>query len=105
MRGRPAHQSDEVVVLFGGQSVSHDGADALRVGLAGRVEPEAHLHKLVLEIPVYGLGAADDPDLGTLLQEKLSQKRGVGVGVVTPYHNQTVQLEALAVLEGQLLVL
>jgi hypothetical protein len=88
-----------VVVLFGGQTVDHDVADALAVGFAGRVEPETNLHEFVLQVPVDGLRHPDHSDLAALGQKVLRQQPRVGVRVVAPDDYQPVQAQCLAVLK------
>ena len=102
VRGGPAHQTDEVVVLLRGDCVDHNVADQLGVGLAGGVEAEADLDVLVLQVAVNGLGSADHARAAVVLREVLRQQAGVGVRVIAADDDQPVQLEALAVLHGLL---
>jgi len=62
VRGGSAHEPDEMVVLFGAPGVGHDRTDTFGVCFAGGVEAEADLDKLILQVSVDGLGAADDLD-------------------------------------------
>jgi hypothetical protein len=84
-----------MIVLVGGERVRHNGADALRIGLAGIIESETNLHKLILQIPVDGLGTAH-PNLRALPQKILSQQHRISIGIVAANHSESVEFERLA---------
>ena len=94
VRGRAAHQLDEVPVLACRVAVALYVADNLSIGLAGSIETERCLNLVVLQVAVYGLGTADDLYAVVLCSIILSQHTGVGVGVVTTddYHGVDAKL-------------
>jgi hypothetical protein len=102
VRGRAAHELDEVPVLAARGGVAADVADQLGVDLRGRVEAEGSLDDLVLEVAVDGLGHADHRDALALGREELGEEGRIGIGVVAADHDHGVELAALGRLEGLL---
>ena len=98
--GASAHQTDEVVVLLGGEGVGADVADDLGVDLGGGIVAEGDGDVLVLEIAIDGLGAADDLGLEVVGGEVLGEEGGVGVGVVATDDDEAVEAELGAGLSG-----
>ena len=100
VRGRPTHESDEVVVLFGGNDVGAKVADSLRVHFGRSVETKRDWDVLVFQVAINCLGTSNDLALGLLLGEVLSQEAGIGVRVVATDHNKSVKIELDSVFEG-----
>mmetsp|Transcript_13507 Transcript_13507/g.31984 ORF Transcript_13507/g.31984 Transcript_13507/m.31984 type:complete len:358 (-) Transcript_13507:273-1346(-) len=89
--GRPPHEPHKVVVLVGRRRVHHEVPHELAVDAAGGVEAEAHGDPPALEVPVDGLGHADDPRADPRVEEVLREDRRVGVGVVPADDHEPVQ--------------
>jgi hypothetical protein len=100
-----AHQSDEMIVFLRRESVSHDGTDWLRIGLAGSIETETDFYKLVLQISIDGLRTAYYSNIGSLAQKILSQQGSVGVRVISSYDDQSIEFKWFTVLEWLLKLL
>ena len=83
VRGRAAHELDEVPVLAGRISVALDVADDFGVCLAGSVETETCFNLLVFQVAVDGLGAADDLHTVVVGCIVFGKDAGVCVGVVS----------------------
>jgi len=66
-------------VLLGTVGIALDIADQFAVGLRGGVETKRDFNEFVLQVPVDGLGAADDLDSMVLFQEILGKDCCIGV--------------------------
>lgn len=88
-----------MVILLRTHSIQHDVPDQLAISLARSIEPETHLHELILQIPVYSLRAPDHCSLAVVFLEVLSKQASVRVRVIASNHNKTIQLQALAILK------
>lgn len=99
VRSRPTHESNEVIVLFGRNSVRAKVADSFRVDLCGSVETKGDRNVLVLQVTIDGLGAANDAALGLVLSKVLGQQASIGVGVVATDDNEAIKVKGLSVLE------
>ena len=93
MAGRTAHQFDEVPVFAGRVAVAFNIAYQLGIGLGGRVEAEARLYLVVLQVAVDGLGAAYHLHAAVLGSIILGQHTGVGVGVVAADDDDGLDVE------------
>ena len=100
VRGGATHQANKVVILFGGYDVRAQIANGLRIHFGGSVEAEADWDVLVLEVTVDGLGAANDFAFSLLAGEVLSEKTGIGVGVIAANHNESIEVEFLGIAQG-----
>ena len=100
--GGAAHQTNEVVVLLGGESIHANIANQFGVDFASGVETEGDGDVVVLQVTVDGLGTANDVGAVVNALEILGKQGSVGVGVISTNHNETVQVEVVADLGGGL---
>ena len=95
VRGRAAHELDEVPVFLGREAVALYVADKLGVDFGGGVEAERRLDDLVLEVAVDGLRAADHLHSGADALVVLGEHGCVGIGVVAADDHESLDAELL----------
>ena len=93
MRGRPAHEFDEVPVFACRVTVARDVADQFRVRLGRGVKSEGRLHLVVLHVAVDRLRASDHLHAVFFCRVVFRQHAGVGVGVVATDDDERLDIE------------
>ena len=79
VRGRAAHELDEVPVFAGRDGVALDVSDQVGVNLAGRVEAEARLDVLAAQVAINRLRNANHTERGVVGFCKFGELRGIGI--------------------------
>ena len=100
VRGRAAHELDEVPVFAGRDGVALDVSDEVGVNLAGRVEAEARLDVFAAQVAIDRLRNADHTERGVVGFCKLRELRGVGIRVVTADDHQRGEIAGFCRFEG-----
>ena len=99
MRGRPSHESDEVIVVLTRHDIRAEISNGLRVYLGGSIKTEADWDVLVLQITIDSLWASNNLCLCVVLSEVLSKEAGIGVGVISTNYDKTVKVKVCGILE------
>ena len=100
VRGRAAHELDEVPVFAGRNGVALDVSDEVGVNLAGRVEAKARLDVLAAQVAINRLRNADYTKRGVVGLGKLGELRGVGIRVVAADDHQRGEVVGFRRFEG-----
>lgn len=105
MRGRSAHQFNEVVVFLRRESVFADVADQFRIDFGGGIKAKGDGDMGILQIAIDGFGDTDDSCLNIVGEEILSEDSGVGVRVVAANHDKAIEVEVFSRGSGPLKLL
>jgi len=74
----------------------------LGVGSAGGVESETDFDVLILEIAIDGFWTADHVGIAVILLKVLCQDTGIGVGIISPDDDESIQVQVFADQKGGL---